>query len=471
MTMKKTNQIIAFLTIVVFDFVAFVVSLYLAHQTRILLNVFDIVQYKKPFSYYYEYFFVFFIVFFLFYLEGIYTKRYDIWEDIKKIFNSLAIIVVVVLSIVSITKSSLLFSRLVIFLFWFYSLFIFPLFHVLSKKVLYKLKLWQKDVIICGTSSQTLEFCKSLESQFYLGYNVFAFFDRKYSLKQFNGKKVIRSILELGTESKKHDIDTIFIIASSKTDIDLTSLQTIFKNVIVIPNLEGLSIFNTKVNFYFSQKLLFIQTKNNLDSILNQVLKRLFDLILVVIVLPFFLVALIFISIAIKLTSKGPIFFKHERVGKNGKIIKIYKFRSMYVDAQERLKVLLENNEALRQEWNQYFKLKNDPRITKVGNFLRKTSLDELPQIINIIKNEMSFVGPRPVVQEEVEKYYKEYAKFYYIVNPGLTGLWQVSGRNDTTYDFRVKMDSWYVTNWSLWLDIIILVKTFGVVIKKEGVY
>ncbi len=469
--MKKTNQIIVFLIIVIFDFIAFAISLYLAHQTRIFLNVFDIVQYKKPFSYYYEYFFVFFIIFFLFYYEGVYTKRYDIWEDMKKIFNSLAIIVVVVLSLVSITKSSLLFSRLVIFLFWFYSLFVFPLFHVLSKKLLYRLNLWQKNVIACGTSNETLEFSKSLENQFYLGYKIYAFFDRKSHQKQFCGKKVIRSILELNTESKKHDIDTIFVITSSKTDIDLTSLQTIFKNVIVIPDLEGLSIFNTKINFYFSQKLLFIQTKNNLDSILNRMLKRLFDLILVVIALPFFLIALIFISIAIKATSKGPIFFKHERVGKNGQIIKIYKFRSMYVDAQERLKVLLENDEALKQEWNQYFKLKNDPRITKVGHFLRNTSLDELPQIINIIKNEMSFVGPRPVVQEEVEKYYKEYAKFYYMVNPGLTGLWQVSGRNDTTYDFRVKMDSWYVTNWSLWLDIIIIVKTIAVVIRKEGVY
>ncbi len=469
--MKKTNQIIAFLIIVIFDFIAFAISLYLAHQTRIFLNVFDIVQYKKPFSYYYEYFFVFFIIFFLFYYEGVYTKRYDIWEDMKKIFNSLAIIVVVVLSLVSITKSSLLFSRLVIFLFWFYSLSVFPLFHVLSKKLLYRLNLWQKNVIVCGTSNETLEFSNSLENQFYLGYKIYAFFDRKSHQKKFCGKKVIRSVLELNTESKKHDIDTIFVIASSKTDIDLTSLQTIFKNVIVIPDLEGLSIFNTKINFYFSQKLLFIQTKNNLDSILNRMLKRLFDLILVVIALPFFLIALIFISIAIKATSKGPIFFKHERIGKNGQIIKIYKFRSMYVDAQERLKVLLENDEALKQEWNQYFKLKNDPRITKVGHFLRNTSLDELPQIINIIKNEMSFVGPRPVVQEEVEKYYKEYAKFYYMVNPGLTGLWQVSGRNDTTYDFRVKMDSWYVTNWSLWLDIIIIVKTIAVVIRKEGVY
>lgn len=468
---NKTKEYISFLVIVFFDFIAFVMSLYLAHKTRIFFNIFNIVEYKKPFSYYYEYFFVFFIIFFLFYYEGIYTKRYDIWEDLKKIFNSITIIIIIILSLVSITKSSLLFSRLVIFLFWFYGLLLFPLLHILSKKFLYFFNLWQKNVIVCGVCDEALEFSKSLDRQFYLGYNTVGFFDKKSSLKQFGDKKVIRSVLELSQESRINNIDTVFVIGSCNDKIDLTSLQAIFKNVILIPNLEGLSIFNTKINFYFSQKLLFIQTKNNLESKLNRMLKRFFDLVLVIVLLPFFLLSLIFISIAIKSTSKGPVFFKHERIGKNGKVIRIYKFRSMYEDAQERLKKLLENNEELRQEWNSYFKLKNDPRITKIGNFLRKTSLDELPQIINIIKNEMSFVGPRPVVQEEVEKYYKEYAKFYYMVNPGLTGLWQVSGRNDTTYDFRVKMDSWYVTNWSLWLDIIIIVKTFGVVVKKEGVY
>lgn len=468
---NKTKEYISFLVIVFFDFIAFVLSLYLAHKTRILLNIFNIIEYKKPFSYYYEYFFVFFIIFFLFYYEGIYTKRYDIWEDLKKIFNSITIIIIIILSLVSITKSSLLFSRLVIFLFWFYGLLLFPLLHMFSKKILYFFNFWQKNVIVCGVCDEALEFSKSLDGQFYLGYNTVCFFDKKSSFKQFSNKKVIRSILELSQESRISNIDTVFVIGSCNDKIDLTRLQAIFKNVILIPNLEGLSIFNTKVNFYFSQKLLFIQTKNNLESKLNRMLKRFFDFALVVVSLPFLLLFLIFISIAIKTTSKGPIFFKHERIGKNGKIIKIYKFRSMHEDAQERLKKLLENNEELRQEWNSYFKLKNDPRITKIGNFLRKTSLDELPQIINIIKNEMSFVGPRPVVKEEVEKYYKEYAKFYYMVSPGLTGLWQVSGRNDTTYDFRIKMDSWYVTNWSLWLDIIIIVKTFGVVVKKEGVY
>lgn len=467
---QRTKNYFSFATIILFDFLSFLLSLYLAHRTRILLNMFDIVQYRKPFSYYFEYFFVFFIILFLFYYEGIYTKRYDIWEDIKKIFSSLTIIIFIILSLVSITKTGVIFSRLLIFLFWFYGLFIFSIAHILSKKFLYKLNFWQKEVIVCGICEDAKEFEKSLENQFYLGYKVKAFFDPKANIKQIGKVNVIRSFVEISQEVKK-GIDTVFVISSCNSKIDLTNLQTIFKNVVLIPNLVGLSIFNTKVNFYFSQKLLFIQTKNNLESPVNKMLKRTFDLGLVVLISPIFLVALIFIGIAIKVTSKGPIFFKHERIGKGGKIIKIYKFRSMYENAQERLKSILDSNEELRQEWNQYFKLKNDPRITKIGNFLRKTSLDELPQVFNIIKNEMSFVGPRPVVKEEVEKYYKEYAKLYYLVNPGLTGLWQVSGRNDTSYDFRVKIDSWYVTNWSIWLDIIIIIKTFGVVAKEEGVY
>jgi undecaprenyl-phosphate galactose phosphotransferase len=177
------------------------------------------------------------------------------------------------------------------------------------------------------------------------------------------------------------------------------------------------------------------------------------------------------LAIMIKRESSGPVFFAHNRIGKNGKIIPTLKFRSMYSDAQERLEELLSSDEAIRKEWETNFKLKDDPRVTKIGAVLRKTSLDELPQIFNVLKGEMSFVGPRPVIQKEIEQYYKEDAKYYYQVKPGITGLWQVSGRSDTDYDFRVNMDKWYVKNWSMWLDIVILFKTVKVVLFREGAY
>jgi undecaprenyl-phosphate galactose phosphotransferase len=143
----------------------------------------------------------------------------------------------------------------------------------------------------------------------------------------------------------------------------------------------------------------------------------------------------------------------------------------MYLDAEKRLKKILQKNPKAQKEWNNSFKLKDDPRVTPIGRFLRRTSIDEFPQIFNILRGEMSLVGPRPVVREEIEKYYGTFKQYYYSVYPGLAGLWQVSGRSDTDYQFRVQTDVWYVQNWSLWLDIIILFKAVAVVLKKEGAY
>ena len=158
------------------------------------------------------------------------------------------------------------------------------------------------------------------------------------------------------------------------------------------------------------------------------------------------------------------------RVGKDGKIFPCYKFRSMCVDAKEKLEELLQNDPEARAEWERDFKLKHDPRITKSGAFLRRTSLDELPQIFNVLKGEMSLVGPRPIIKDEMERYGNRIDD-YLMVKPGIAGIWQCSGRSDTTYQERVQMDSWYVRNWSVWLDIMILWKTIEAVVAKKGAY
>lgn len=166
----------------------------------------------------------------------------------------------------------------------------------------------------------------------------------------------------------------------------------------------------------------------------------------------------------------GPAFYGHVRVGKDGKPFKCWKFRSMILNSAEVLEELLKNDPAAREEWERDFKLREDPRITKIGAFLRKSSLDELPQLWNVLKGEMSLVGPRPVIEDE-RKYYGEKWAEYLSVKPGMTGLWQVSGRNDTTYDERVEMDADYVHNWSLWSDFTIIFKTIFVVLDHRGAY
>lgn len=179
---------------------------------------------------------------------------------------------------------------------------------------------------------------------------------------------------------------------------------------------------------------------------------------------------LAYIAYRIKKEDPGPVIFKHMRVGKNGKSFPCYKFRSMCVDAKQMLEKYLRENPEARMEWERDFKLKNDPRVTPIGEFLRRTSLDELPQIFNVLKGEMSLVGPRPIVQEEVPRY-GIHIKKYYSVKPGITGLWQVSGRSDISYSERVALDVEYVVNRNLLKDIQILIKTFDVVFRKKGAY
>lgn len=193
--------------------------------------------------------------------------------------------------------------------------------------------------------------------------------------------------------------------------------------------------------------------------------KRIFDivcsLVALIILSPVFLI----MAILVKTTSEGPVFFAHKRVGKNGKEIKIYKFRSMVTNAEELIKQFTPEQKA---EYEKNFKLENDPRITKVGKFMRKTSLDELPQLLNILKGDISIVGPRPIMEVETE-IYGNYRDMLLSVKPGLTGFWAANGRSDTTYTRRRAMEIYYVKNRSLWLDIKIIFKTFVSVFKGEG--
>lgn len=203
------------------------------------------------------------------------------------------------------------------------------------------------------------------------------------------------------------------------------------------------------------------------EKIIYKFTKRTFDIICAIMALILLSPVFLAIAIAIKKDSKGPVFYKHKRIGKNGKIIYLYKFRSMYIDAKERLEELLKNPE-IEKEWKENFKLENDPRITEVGEVLRETSLDELPQLLNIIKGEMSIIGPRPVIDEELEKYGENKEKFL-SVKPGLTGWWACNGRSDISYEERMNLELYYVDNQSLFLDIKCFFKTIISVLKKEG--
>ena len=208
--------------------------------------------------------------------------------------------------------------------------------------------------------------------------------------------------------------------------------------------------------------------KKDFYKIIKTIFDLFFSLFILIAGLPIFLI----IALLIKLSSRGPIFFLQERIGKNKKTFNCIKFRTMHPEAEDILKNLITNNEKLRKEFEETHKLKNDPRITNIGKFLRKTSLDEIPQFLNVIKMEMSIIGPRPIVKKEIEKYGKLYNKVISL-KPGITGLWQVSGRNNLSYKRRVILDCLYIDNISPLLDLRIIIRTFGVIFfpNDRGAY
>jgi UDP-galactose-lipid carrier transferase len=237
----------------------------------------------------------------------------------------------------------------------------------------------------------------------------------------------------------------------------------------VVPAMRGVPLFGLSSTSFFSHEVLMIHMENRLSRLSLRILKRTFDVLCAVGLL--LLLSPLFLFLIYKISRDGgrP-FFGHERVGQGGKKFACYKFRTMVVNAQDILANILNTDPVAKAEWDKDFKLKNDPRINPIGHFLRRTSIDELPQLWNVLMGDMSLVGPRPVVQSELERYGDDVA-YYLMAKPGMTGLWQVSGRNDVDYKTRVYFDSWYVKNWSLWTDVTILFKTITVLARRKGAY
>jgi len=228
---------------------------------------------------------------------------------------------------------------------------------------------------------------------------------------------------------------------------------------------------NTEIKTFLNSNIALVTVSKGLISVQKTLIKRGFDILFsitgLVVLLPLFFI----IPILIKLDSDGPVFFKHKRCGKNLREFKMYKFRTMKQEGESELSDFLGKNPDAVKEIEERNKIVNDPRVTRIGRILRKTSLDELPQFFNVLKGDMSIVGPRPDELSAIERYYNEYSEIYTHTRPGMTGLWQVSGRSEIKYEDRVRLDYFYVLNWSMWLDIVIIIKTFKAIFSTKGAY
>ena len=239
--------------------------------------------------------------------------------------------------------------------------------------------------------------------------------------------------------------------------------------IALVPFLQGLPVVGFRQHYFVGHDIVMLVNRNNLARPFSRLLKSAFDQVGACVLL--ILLAPLMITLAVLVRADGgPAFYRHRRIGAGGRTFECIKFRSMCFDADAVLRRLLAKDVRAAGEWAASQKLSSDPRITTVGRFLRRSSLDELPQLFNVLRGEMSLVGARPIVQDEISRYGCD-IEYYYAAKPGLTGLWQVSGRSDTSYAERVRLDVWYVRNWTLWHDIAILFRTIPVVFLQRGAH
>lgn len=335
-----------------------------------------------------------------------------------------------------------------------------------------KMKSWGLPAVIYGEDDdRTRQVVDNMLKNPRFGYVPAVIVSRKTSRwEEYRDIPVLKSIKDSIRLNTELHIKMAVIIHSSDSDTSFKMLmQTTLANFrynIVIPNMTYLDTITMTPRDI--DGIIGFSTTHYLTRTTNRILKRTTDLFLLLVGSCIAVPVIIIIALLIKATSKGPVFFRHNRIGQNGKPIKVLKFRSMFPDADIKLKEILDSNPAYREEWEKYQKITDDPRITPIGKFLRKTSLDELPQLWNILKGEMSFIGPRPVTKEEVPKYGESF-DYVFSVKPGLSGMWQVSGRSDVDYDERISLDSYYIQNWSIWMDVWLIARTIFVILSGKG--
>ncbi len=463
------------ISLVLTDFSAYIVSVVLAFFTRLMAEkMIGIIELQFNFGYFiFNLWWVFAVLMLIIISNGLYIKKMPFWLEARDIFKSNIVAFILVFAFVSISKSTDEISRLMVILIFGYAVILMITFRYIFKRVIYKEGNFNDSTIIIGGGTEYQSILKMFNEEKNLALNI----KGQVLMKEGNNSdKDVLGIVDNVERIVKENNITVAIIIQSSIERDMLSslmgrLHISLSKIILLPSSEGLALSNAVTVETLMNKLSYLEINNNIKSYINRVLKRSIDLFLCILSLPFIIPFFTIIAAVIMITSKGKPFYTHARIGRNGRTINVIKFRSMYIDATERLKDILENNLEAKAEWESSYKLKNDPRVTRVGNFLRKTSLDELPQILNVIIGDMSLVGPRPVIKEEIDKYYKEFATYYTCVRPGITGLWQVSGRSDTDYDYRISRDTWYVLNWSVWLDLTILFLTPTVVIKRKGAY
>jgi undecaprenyl-phosphate galactose phosphotransferase len=405
--------------------------------------------------------------------EGMYVKRLPFWQSSQRLLKVAACASALLLGFLYFSGQAAQVSRTFVFISGILNFLYLAVFRHYARRLLALLGIWRRPLIIVGAGKTAELLAASFERDADKGYQIHGLIeDHPQERPLAKRYPYLGTFPQAEAAVAASGVKDVLVAAPGLGKEQLLALvqriQPYATNVMVVPDLPGIPLNNLTIDTVLSDKIVVLGVRNNLKITYNRLLKRGFDLVSSLAGLIILAPVLLAIAAAIYLYSPGPVIFAHTRVGIDGRPFRCYKFRSMVTNAQQVLADYLAANSAARREWAENFKLRDDPRVTPIGRFLRKSSLDELPQLFNVLTGDMSLVGPRPIVKDEIAKYGDLIAD-YYRVRPGITGFWQVNGRSDVDYETRVGMDSWYVRNWSFWLDIILLSRTFKVVMSGKG--
>jgi len=416
-----------------------------------------------------------------FWKAGHYSKRRPYWDDLKETLRILLTVGMLDAALVFLAKWPV--SRLWLGMTWAIALAFLPLLRIFVKRMLLAAGGWRQPTVIAGIGPNARRTAEAMLSEKLMGYDVIAFVagpayaaDTGAFLNISSNKIPVLYYSSRLWELLKELTSPHLVIALEREEEEqqrqlLSAIGEGYRNYHIAPPFTGLPLYGTEVERFFRHEVLLLKVRNNLKRLWARTAKRGFDIvassILLIMCTPIFVVT----ALLIKFDDGGSIFFIQERVGRRGKIFKVIKFRSMTINAHDILINWLKENVEIKKEYEgNNFKLREDPRVTRTGRWLRNTSIDELPQLWNVIKGEMSLVGPRPLLAREVESYGSN-IHLYKQARPGITGIWQISGRSKTKFSDRSNLDAWYIRNWSLWYDLYILLRTAIVVLKRDGAY
>ena len=456
-----------------FDYVGVVISEHLAFVLRDRMDFWNRVTYIYDDAYIYGWVPLLFLIF-LGHSRS-YRQMKPVVDTMRDIFQSVMSGWIASIILIYFLKASGQASRLFILLLGIFVLINVCVIRYAVLKFLKRRNIFYEPIVVIGAGLTAEKVIKFWREDLGYRYKVVGLIDdHPVSATLPKDFPILGGLSEARSLIRAANVKTVVIAAPGLDKERLQELigkiQPHVKKISFVPDLIGTPMSSVELSILFSEKILMLNLRNNLSRPYNRALKRIFDLTLTIVGGLMISPVLLVIALAVAIDNRGRVIFAHKRVGAAGKKFPCYKFQTMVPDAEAKLKKYLAENPDAKKEWEETFKLTNDPRVTKLGSWLRRKSLDELPQLWNVIRGEMSLVGPRPIVQAEVPRYGKNIRE-YYMVLPGITGMWQVSGRSDTTYPERVAMDTWYVRNWSVWIDLMYLFKTVKAVLTSKGAY